>query len=266
MNTSFKFQIVFVFLFMQRRLSVRLPVYLTVLSLQLTCEDSPYQRMGDPVTRDLFNLCLLRLSAFHHDGAPISTMPTSGLHIQGTGENMAQVPRFLRYRRLLLVLLPMALSLGAVQGFFVPTATTTTTTLLYGMQRPLLDQLASALFSLENERVERSSEVDEKGRTGEPMAWSEQQSFANKFSQIMATRAYGFKQFVADIVAGDYDKQVMDQKIDALILQNDVAMFSFTTCPFCRRAKDALEERGVPYQTSSWTNWKEIWAMNLEHN
>ena len=145
----------------------------------------------------------------------------------------------------------MALSLAVVQGFVVPVSTGSTglSTRLYDMKRPLLDQLASTLFSLENERVERSSEVDEKGRVGEPMAWSESQSFANRFSEIMATKGYAFKQFVADIVAGEYDKDAVDKTIDELILQNDVAMFSFTTCPFCRKAKDILEEQGIPYQT-----------------
>ena len=26
-------------------------------------------------------------------------------------------------------------------------------------------------------------------------------------------------------------------------------MYSFTTCPFCRKAKDTLEGRGIPYRT-----------------
>mmetsp|Transcript_21301 Transcript_21301/g.40466 ORF Transcript_21301/g.40466 Transcript_21301/m.40466 type:complete len:223 (+) Transcript_21301:86-754(+) len=148
-------------------------------------------------------------------------------------------------------LLQIALCHVVIQGFLVPVlvGSTKTTTRLCDMKRPLLDQLASMLFKLENERVERSSEVDDKGRVGEPMAWSEKQSWANRFSEIMATKGYGFKQFVAEIVAGDYDQNDMDKTIDDLILQNDVSMFSFTTCPFCRKAKDALEERDIPYQT-----------------
>ena len=139
------------------------------------------------------------------------------------------------------------LCLAAVNGFLVR-MTDRGSSRLQDMKRPLLDQIATTVFNLENERVRQSSEVDEKGRVGEPMAWSEQESWANKFSEIMANRAYGFKQFVADLVAGDYDQQAADQQITSLIDNNDVAMFSFTTCPFCRRAKDALEERGIPYQ------------------
>ena len=36
-------------------------------------------------------------------------------------------------------------------------------------------------------------------------------------------------------------------EINDFVGSNPVAMFSFTTCPFCRRAKDVLDEKGVPY-------------------
>ncbi|KAG7351175.1 glutaredoxin [Nitzschia inconspicua] len=139
----------------------------------------------------------------------------------------------------------------------------TDSTRLHGMKRPLLDTLASTLFKLEQSRVEASSEVDEQGRVGEPMEWSESSSWANKFSELVASNSLGyqFKQFVADIVAGDYDEEAVRSKVEAFIsgsVDDDstrqqqqqtarVAMFSFTTCPFCRRAKDYLDERGIPY-------------------
>jgi glutaredoxin 3 len=118
------------------------------------------------------------------------------------------------------------------------------------MKRPLLDQLASLLFKLENDRVEKSSVSDEKGRKGEPMEWSNSNSLANQFSQLVAgnTLGYRFKQFVADIVAGDdFDKEAVGAKIDQFVTDHPVAMFSFTTCPFCRRAKDFLDEKGILY-------------------
>ena len=124
------------------------------------------------------------------------------------------------------------------------------TTRINGMKRPILDQLASTLFKLENDRVENSSVVDDKGRKGEPMEWSESESLANQFSQVIAGNSLGyqFKQFVADIVAGsDYDKEAVSQEIEDFVSKYPVAMFSFTTCPFCRRAKDFLEEKGVNY-------------------
>lgn len=121
--------------------------------------------------------------------------------------------------------------------------------ILLDMKRPILDQVASALFRLESNRVESSSVPDEKGRIGEPMEWSEGDSIANKFSEIMAGGiGYKFKQFAADIVAGDdYDKDKTREKIQKFVSKNKVAMFSFTTCPFCRRAKDFLSEQGIKY-------------------
>lgn len=122
---------------------------------------------------------------------------------------------------------------------------------LGGMKRPILDQIASALFKLENARVDASSVEDDKGRTGEPMEWSEKKSAANQFSEAVATNPLGylFKQFVADIVAGEFDEVAVTSKVDSFIGENQVAVFSFTTCPFCRRAKDFLDEKGVAYKS-----------------
>lgn len=121
---------------------------------------------------------------------------------------------------------------------------------LHEMKRPILDQVASTLFRLENARVEASSVVDEKGRKGEPMEWSDSSSIANQFSEIVSSNSLGymFKQWVADIVAGDYEEEVLASKIGAFVQENKVAMFSFSTCPFCRRAKDFLDEKGIEYQ------------------
>jgi glutaredoxin 3 len=118
------------------------------------------------------------------------------------------------------------------------------------MKRPLLDQIANFLFKLENDRVNASSVEDENGRTGEPMEWSEQSSVANQFSEAVASNpvGYRFKQWVADIVAGDFDEPQVGARVDSFIANNQVAMFSFTTCPFCRRAKDFLDEKGISYQ------------------
>lgn len=120
---------------------------------------------------------------------------------------------------------------------------------LRDMKRPLLDQIASALFRLETDRVAASSEVDDKGRNGEPMEWSESKSTANIFSQIVAGNPMGawFKQAVADLVAGEYDPLEIQREMDDFINSHEIAMFSFTTCPFCRRAKDALDQGGYLY-------------------
>ena len=128
-------------------------------------------------------------------------------------------------------------------------ARTKSTTTMHEMKRPILDQVASFLFRLENDRVEKSSVVDEKGRVGEPMEWSEANSFANKFSELIAGNdiGYGFKQAVADLVAGDFDEASVKREVESFVEENSIAMFSFSTCPFCRRAKDFLDEKGVKY-------------------
>jgi len=77
------------------------------------------------------------------------------------------------------------------------------------MKRPILDTLATFVFKLENDRVAKSSVPDEKGRSGEPMEWAEEGSIANRFSQFVSSNdiGYKFKQAVADIVAGEYDRE-----------------------------------------------------------
>ena len=49
-------------------------------------------------------------------------------------------------------------------------------------------------------------------------------------------------------LAGDYDAPAIRSKIDNLISENDVLMFSFTTCPFCIKAKQVLDEKGAKYE------------------
>jgi glutaredoxin 3 len=136
-------------------------------------------------------------------------------------------------------------------------ATPSTSTTLREMKRPILDQIASTLFNLEMDRVESSSVPDEKGRTGEPMEWAEDDSLANKFSVLVSGNdlGYAFKQWVADIVAGDYDKEQVETLVNGFVAPTSssspspkVKMFSFTTCPFCRKAKDYLEQEGIAYE------------------
>eukprot|EP01082_Thalassiosira_pseudonana_P001087 g1414.t1 g1414 contig10:2042317-2042997(-) len=124
-------------------------------------------------------------------------------------------------------------------------------TQLHEMNRPILDRLASFVFKLENDRVANSSVTDSKGRTGEPIEWAEGNSFANKFSELVASNdlGYTFKQSVADLIAGEYDEDSTKNSIIDFTSSNPVAMYSFTTCPFCRKAKDYLDENSIPYTT-----------------
>ena len=125
-----------------------------------------------------------------------------------------------------------------------------TSTTLHEMKRPILDRLASFVFKLETDRVANSSVPDMKGRSGEPMEWAESDSLANRLSQMISSNdiGYWFKQTVADIVAGgDYNKEERANCIREFVASAPVTMYSFTTCPFCRKAKDYLDEQSIPY-------------------
>ena len=97
------------------------------------------------------------------------------------------------------------------------------------------------------------------------MERSEKDSFANQFSEIIASNSigYNFKQTVANLVAGEYDEELTQQKVNDFIKlsetkkgnmmffkkESTIAMFSFTSCPFCRQAKDYLDENNIKYVT-----------------
>jgi len=52
---------------------------------------------------------------------------------------------------------------------------------------------------------------------------------------------------VAERVAGEFDQAAIDARLDADIASAPVVLFSFTSCPFCKLAKEALEAKGVAY-------------------
>lgn len=48
-------------------------------------------------------------------------------------------------------------------------------------------------------------------------------------------------------LAGDYDADAIRVRTDGLINDNPVLMLSFTTCPFCIKAKGVLDEMNAKY-------------------
>lgn len=58
----------------------------------------------------------------------------------------------------------------------------------------------------------------------------------------------GLKKGLAKLQAGDYDEATTRAELDALIADNPVMVFSFTTCPFCLRAKQLLDGMGANYK------------------
>lgn len=49
-------------------------------------------------------------------------------------------------------------------------------------------------------------------------------------------------------LAGDYDAGAVRGRIDSLIAENPVLMFSFTTCPYCIKAKACLDGKSARYK------------------
>jgi glutaredoxin 3 len=53
---------------------------------------------------------------------------------------------------------------------------------------------------------------------------------------------YRIKQFLADLFAGSYDRNQVNKQLADTIGSSPVVMFSFTTCPYCIKAKQILQE------------------------
>uniref|UniRef100_A0A7S2YNQ6 Glutaredoxin domain-containing protein n=1 Tax=Entomoneis paludosa TaxID=265537 RepID=A0A7S2YNQ6_9STRA len=49
--------------------------------------------------------------------------------------------------------------------------------------------------------------------------------------------------------AGNYDQGIIRAQLQAFIDENPVAMLSFTTCPYCVKAKQVLDSLGATYKT-----------------
>ena len=114
-------------------------------------------------------------------------------------------------------------------------------------ERPLgtMDPIAGPLVAASRRLGLLPKEED--GWTGEPTAWAKADSIPQKLSELSQTRLPGIKQWVADLAAGDFDREAVDVRLDGLIGSSAVVMFSFTNCPFCKGAKELLDAKGVGY-------------------
>ena len=57
----------------------------------------------------------------------------------------------------------------------------------------------------------------------------------------------GFKQWAAELVAGDFDAAAVDARLESEISTSPALVYSFTSCPFCKRAKELLKAKGATY-------------------
>ena len=111
-----------------------------------------------------------------------------------------------------------------------------------GTQDPIAGPLVAAARALG-----ALPEAEADGWTGEPSAWADEDSFTQRLSGATQKYAAGFKQFVAEKVAGDFDAAAVDASIDAALGDGGVTMYTFTSCPFCKKAKELLDAKGATY-------------------
>ena len=115
------------------------------------------------------------------------------------------------------------------------------------MQRPVLDNIVTkGIYSLEMLRIRMMKEKpteENGGWEGEPRAWAQEGSLAQKVSRISQIGVFAsLKQWIAESIAGKYNKEAINARIDATLDATPVVMFSFTTCPFCLKAKALLRD------------------------
>jgi len=81
------------------------------------------------------------------------------------------------------------------------------------------------------------------GWGGEPRAWAEDDSLAQRVSKVSQVGVFAsLKQWIAESIAGDYDREAINKRIDDTLAATPVVMFSFSTCPFCLKAKGLLKD------------------------
>ena len=85
------------------------------------------------------------------------------------------------------------------------------------------------------------------GWTGEPTAWAESDSIAQRLSEWTQSSLGGFKQFAAEAVAGEYDAEAVDGTLDEQINAGGVVVYAFASCPFCKKAKELLDAKSASY-------------------
>jgi len=91
-----------------------------------------------------------------------------------------------------------------------------------------------------------------KSRNDDPKseAWTraEETGFINKLSKFVTNSPLNKAEiWLAKQQAGDYDEAEIIEFIQDQIDENKVVVFSFSTCPFCVKSKEALDILGVKF-------------------
>lgn len=72
------------------------------------------------------------------------------------------------------------------------------------------------------------------------------------------------KKALAKFQAGNYDVEATRAMMDKYIQDNPVMVFSFSTCPFCVKAKKILDETGAKYEAIELDQLPEGYAIRAE--
>ena len=89
-------------------------------------------------------------------------------------------------------------------------------------------------------------------------------------SSTFTTQLYLFdflkegKKALVKSLAGEYDTTAIRNRINTLIQSNDVVMLSFTTCPYCIKAKSILNEYNAKYTVIELDNDPDGKAIRAE--
>lgn len=110
---------------------------------------------------------------------------------------------------------------------------------------PQLDPVLGPLVRLARSSGLLQAEAD--GWEGEPTAWAQPDSLAQRLSQFTATRLKGLKQAIVEASAGEFDPVPVDARIASESQSAPVFLYSFSSCPFCKRAKELLAQEGAAF-------------------
>mmetsp|Transcript_13334 Transcript_13334/g.36851 ORF Transcript_13334/g.36851 Transcript_13334/m.36851 type:complete len:176 (-) Transcript_13334:1579-2106(-) len=85
----------------------------------------------------------------------------------------------------------------------------------------------------------------------------------NLFSKLSEAAANP-KLAISKAIAGDYDEATAKAKVESLIADTPVLLFSFTTCPFCIKAKGVLDAKDAKYTAVELNDVPDGSGMRIE--
>ena len=109
-----------------------------------------------------------------------------------------------------------------------------------------MDPIAGPLVAAAR-RLGLLPEAEGDGWRGEPSSWADADSLTQRLSAFSQRRLGSLKQWLAERAAGEYDVAAVDARLEAAIAGSPVMLFSFASCPFCKKAKALLTAKGAAF-------------------